>query len=219
METTQRQPTARGFHAADSAGPSAARLPGVCSPQPAPPQLTVGWAVHDDEVRDAQRLRWRVFAGEMGARLSPVAGTPPGLDADAFDPHCEHLLVRTVPTVDQPTRVVGTYRVLTPMAAKRAGGLYSDQEFDLSRLDRTKAAAVKELIIDQTTDPRTGVVRKRVRFKLADKQAALTRMMAQAPDSQADRARWMAAGRAEVFAMDEIVLGNRREAWRRGLRD
>jgi hypothetical protein len=29
----------------------------------------------------------------------------------------------------------------------------------------------------------------------------------------------MAAGRAEVFAMDEIVLGNRREAWRRGLRD
>lgn len=92
-------------------------------------------------------------------------------------------------------------------------------DLDLSRLDRTKAAAVKELIIDQTTDPRTGVVRKRVRFKLADKQAALTRMMAQAPDSQADRARWMAAGRAEVFAMDEIVLGNRREAWRRGLRD
>jgi phage terminase small subunit len=94
-----------------------------------------------------------------------------------------------------------------------------DLDLDLSRLDRSKAAAVKELIIDQTTDPRTGVVRKRVRFKLADKQAALARMLAQSPVSDADRARWMAAGRAEVFAMDEIVLGNRREAWRRGLRD
>ncbi len=94
-----------------------------------------------------------------------------------------------------------------------------DLDLDLSRLDRTKAAAVKELIIDQTTDPRTGVVRKRVRFKLADKQAALARMLAQAPESEADKARWMAAGRAEVFAMDEIVFGNRQEAWRRGLRD
>lgn len=92
-------------------------------------------------------------------------------------------------------------------------------DLDLTRLDRSKAAAVKELIIDQTMDPRTGVVRKRVRFKLADKQAALARMLAQAPVSEAEKARWMAAGRAEVFAMDEIVLGNRREAWRRGLRD
>jgi phage terminase small subunit len=94
-----------------------------------------------------------------------------------------------------------------------------DLDLDLSRLDRSKAAAVKELIIDQTTDPRTGVVRKRVRFKLADKQAALAKMMAQAPVSEVDKARWMAAGRAEVFAMDRIVFGNRQEAWRRGLRD
>jgi putative hemolysin len=97
--------------------------------------LAVAWAVHDDQVREAQRLRWRVFADEMGARLTPTTGTEPGLDADAFDPFCEHLLVHTVATDDAPARVVGTYRVLTPVAARRAGGLYSDREFDLSRLD------------------------------------------------------------------------------------
>ncbi len=137
MEITQRQPTARDFHAIEAVVLLPTALPHGTVPQRAvpPAQLSVGWAVHDDEVRQAQALRWRVFAGEMGARLSPLAGTPAGLDADAFDAHCEHLLVRTVPTTDSASRVVGTYRVLTPSAAQRAGGLYSDQEFDLSRLD------------------------------------------------------------------------------------
>lgn len=137
MDITQHLPTARAFHAADAARlHPASPTPGMAPQRAAPAQqLSVGWAVHDDDVRAAQALRWRIFAGEMGARLSPLAGTPPGFDADAFDAHCEHLLVRTVPTDDAASRVVGTYRVLTPTAARRAGGLYSDQEFDLSRLD------------------------------------------------------------------------------------
>src|SRR5690606_21564685 len=36
------------------------------------------WARTQDEVREAQRLRHRVFADEMGARLQPLPGTPPG---------------------------------------------------------------------------------------------------------------------------------------------
>ncbi|MBX3605082.1 MAG: GNAT family N-acetyltransferase [Piscinibacter sp.] len=98
------------------------------------PRLEALWARHADDVRSAQRLRWRVFADEMGARLSPPAGTLPGLDADMFDPFCEHLLVRTVATDRQPAQVVGTYRVLTPAAARLVGGLYSETEFDLTRL-------------------------------------------------------------------------------------
>ena len=98
-------------------------------------RLEAVWARHDDEVREAQRLRHRVFVGEMGARLNPPPGTPAGLDADAFDAHCEHLLVRIAETADTPARVVGTYRVLTASAARRAGGLYSEQEFDLRSLD------------------------------------------------------------------------------------
>jgi putative hemolysin len=94
---------------------------------PAAPAITVAWARHADEVREAQRLRFSVFAGEMGARLSTSV---PGHDVDLFDDYCEHLLVR-----DGATReVIGTYRVLTPAQAKRVGGFYSDTEFDLVRL-------------------------------------------------------------------------------------
>lgn len=98
------------------------------------PQLEAVWARHADEVREAQRLRHRVFAGEMGARLSPPAGTEPGLDVDLYDRHCEHLLVRSIETDDAPAQVVGTYRVLTPAAARLVGGLYTEGEFDLVRL-------------------------------------------------------------------------------------
>ena len=113
------------------------------SPRLAEPQLETVWARHLDEVRAAQRLRHRVFVGEMGARLTPPAGTPAGHDADAFDAHCEHLLVRTVATRHEPGRVVGTYRVLTPWAATRAGGLYSDGEFDLGALQPLRPGLVE----------------------------------------------------------------------------
>ena len=101
------------------------------SQAPVPPiesgGLAVSWARHIDEVRQAQRLRFRVFADEMGARLDTML---PGHDVDLFDNYCEHLLVR-----DQLTReVVGTYRVLTPAQARRVGSTYSDIEFDLIRL-------------------------------------------------------------------------------------
>jgi putative hemolysin len=87
----------------------------------------VGWARHLDDVRAAQRLRYDVFVGEMGARVSsPLAGH----DIDLFDDFCEHLLVR-----DELTQqVIGTYRVLTPAQARRVGSTYSDTEFDLTRL-------------------------------------------------------------------------------------
>lgn len=96
--------------------------------------LEAVWARDEADVRAAQQLRWRVFAGEMGATLRPPRGTPPGHDADLYDAYCEHLLVRTVATDDEPSRVVGTYRVLTPAAAKQVGGLYTGEEFDLSIL-------------------------------------------------------------------------------------
>jgi putative hemolysin len=89
--------------------------------------IEVSWAKHQDEVSEAQRLRFDVFAIEMGARLqTPIVGH----DIDSFDNYCEHLLVR-----DAETRLlVGTYRALTPAQAKRVGSTYSDTEFDLVRL-------------------------------------------------------------------------------------
>ncbi|OIQ90819.1 hypothetical protein GALL_272840 [mine drainage metagenome] len=88
--------------------------------------LVVAWARHADEVLEAQRLRWKVFADELGARLNT---TLPGHDIDLFDPYCDHLLVR-----DEEGQLVGTYRVLPPHQAKRVGGLYAETEFDLTRL-------------------------------------------------------------------------------------
>ena len=110
---------------------------------PPEPPIEVLWARHTDEVLAAQRLRYRVFVEEMGARLSPLVGTPDCHDIDAFDAHCEHLIVRTPDSLDSPGRVVGTYRVLTPWAARQAGGLYSETEFDLTALQPLRAQMVE----------------------------------------------------------------------------
>lgn len=89
--------------------------------------LTLQFAQCAEHVLEAQRLRYRVFGEEMGARLP---GAHPGLDRDMFDPFCEHLLVRDAET----NEVVGTYRVLNPSQARKIGGYYSEDEFDLVRL-------------------------------------------------------------------------------------
>ncbi|MGC9163488.1 MAG: GNAT family N-acetyltransferase, partial [Thiomonas sp.] len=108
-----------------------AHLPGSASAAPHPAHnLSVAWARHSDEVREAQRLRYKVFAEEMGAQIK----TPePGLDIDLFDPYCDHLLVR-----DAEGRLIGTYRALPPHQARRLGTLYTETEFDLTRLYHLK---------------------------------------------------------------------------------
>ncbi len=79
------------------------------------------------EITEAQRIRFKVFGEEMGAKL-PSAEL--GLDIDRFDKFCDHLLVRD----HGNDNVVGTYRILPPEQARIAGGYYSETEFDLSRL-------------------------------------------------------------------------------------
>ena len=88
--------------------------------------LSVSLARNPAEVAEAQSLRYKVFAEEMGAQLSGTGG----LDVDGFDVYCEHLLVRDSAT----NQVVGTYRILNPNSAFEAGGYYSAGEFDLNRL-------------------------------------------------------------------------------------
>ena len=79
-------------------------------------------------VRQAQELRYRVFAQELGARLATADAR---IDADGFDPHCDHLVVRDAAA----GLVVGTYRILAPEAARRAGGYCAEALFDFSQLD------------------------------------------------------------------------------------
>jgi putative hemolysin len=86
--------------------------------------LRVELARSREEIRAAQRLRYTIFAGEMGARLH---NRIPDLDHDRFDQYCQHLIVR-----DALDQVVGCTRILTAQAAQRAGGFYSQTEFDLA---------------------------------------------------------------------------------------
>ena len=46
-------------------------------------QLSVGLAVSEREIHEAKKLRYRVFADEMGARLPTKT---PGVDHDFYDP-------------------------------------------------------------------------------------------------------------------------------------
>lgn len=100
------------------------------------PRLSVALARNESEIREAQRLRYRVFAEEMGARLTIKEA---GLDQDHFDAYCDHLLVRD----NASGEVVGTYRILPPHQARHIGGYYSEQEFDFTRLAHLRDSMVE----------------------------------------------------------------------------
>ncbi|EKE18237.1 MAG: hypothetical protein ACD_10C00073G0001 [uncultured bacterium] len=99
------------------------------------PSLAVGFARSQGDILEAQRLRYRVFAGEMGANLP---SRTPGVDHDVFDPYCDHLVVRDT----QSSEIVGTYRILSPENARQVG-YYSENEFDLTRLQHLRSRLVE----------------------------------------------------------------------------
>jgi putative hemolysin len=101
-----------------------------------PQRLKLQFAGTEDEVQEALRLRYRVFGEEMGARLKTAHL---GIDRDMYDPYCEHLLVRDAAT----NEVVGTYRILRPEQAQRLGGYYSEEEFDMVRLEHLRERTVE----------------------------------------------------------------------------
>ena len=111
----------------------------------------IGLARTQDDVLAAQRLRYKVFAEEMGAQLSTRL---PEHDIDHFDAVCDHLIVREICT----DKVIGTYRILTPAAAKKIGSYYSDDEFFLNRLQylRPRMVEVGRSCVQQ--DHRNGAV-------------------------------------------------------------
>ena len=106
---------------------SPASAPNFCAAKGS--SYEVGLAHSQDDVREAQRLRYEVFKREYGARFIDSAT---GLDTDSFDPYCDHLIVRSKGTGE----VVGTYRVLLPEQAHHIGRYYSQSEFFMTRIER-----------------------------------------------------------------------------------
>lgn len=103
-------------------------------------QLKVRLAQDKKDIRAAQALRYEVFYKTMGAhpkfrqRLSRI-------DSDRYDSVCEHLLLTTTEKVAKASKktrlangetVIGCYRLLCRDVAERAGGFYSQNEFDLT---------------------------------------------------------------------------------------
>jgi putative hemolysin len=95
--------------------------------------LEVRLAETEDEVEQAQRLRYRVFYEEMSATPSREMRAL-RRDFDRFDPACDHLLVvdRAIHDENGQPAVVGTYRLMRDEDAGRVGGFYSAGEYDLT---------------------------------------------------------------------------------------
>jgi putative hemolysin len=100
------------------------------------PRLALSLASTSEELREVQRLRYKVFIESMG--LSALVNDE-GLDSDEFDEHCDHLIVRESATL----KVVGTYRMLSASKARRLGRFYSEGEFDLGRLNNVRNRIVE----------------------------------------------------------------------------
>ena len=105
-------------------------------------------ATEGAHVEAAQRLRYQVFAEELGAQLNPGNSA---LDVDEFDEYCDHLVI----VEDNSGEVVGTYRMLPP---NRTPKLYADHEFNLVGLSPLRKELVETGRSCVHPDHRSGAV-------------------------------------------------------------
>ncbi len=107
-------------------------------------QFEVKLAETDEEVRGAQRLRYRVFVEEMGADVAPEAHAA-RLESDRFDPYFDHLLLinRAGNIADPLDRVAGVYRLMSSEAAAAGIGYYGASEYDLAKISASRRRAVE----------------------------------------------------------------------------
>jgi L-ornithine Nalpha-acyltransferase len=104
--------------------------------------LEVRLATTKKEIKKAQRLRYRVFFGELSA-MPNAATMLSRRDMDAYDAICDHLLVLDHNAVRKSfgqakPKVVGCYRLLRQEVADRHFGFYTAGEFDIQQLVDSK---------------------------------------------------------------------------------
>lgn len=90
-----------------------------------------------DDIRAAQALRWQAFVAARGVARGverggerPREAAPAGLDADAFDALCRHVLIEEVAT----GRLVCCFRLLPLKDGTEIGRSYSAQYYNLRAL-------------------------------------------------------------------------------------
>lgn len=98
-------------------------------------RFTVRLAESEEDVAAAQRLRYRVFVEEMGAKASSEDAAL-RRERDAFDEHFDHLLLidNEVNPEDPLDGVAGVYRLLRGEVARAGCGFYGEGEYDLTKI-------------------------------------------------------------------------------------
>ena len=99
--------------------------------------LTLRLALGAEEITACQKLRYQVFYEELEAKPDSTAKAR-RLDADRFDPICDHLVVvrhskssAIEPILLSDGELVGTYRLLRQDVADSNGGFYTKDEFEI----------------------------------------------------------------------------------------
>jgi putative hemolysin len=86
-----------------------------------------------DDLRAAQALRFDVF--NLARDKCLVQAYDTGLDADAYDAVCDHLIVEDTTS----SAIVGTYLMQTGLRAARVLGCFSEREFDFDPFEARRA--------------------------------------------------------------------------------
>lgn len=97
-------------------------------------------ALGAEEIEACQRLRFRVFYEELGARADASA-LETRRDRDRFDAICDHLVVVATDGMRHADglqlkdgELIGTYRLLRQEVANTHGGFYTQDEFNIAPL-------------------------------------------------------------------------------------
>lgn len=113
------------------------------------PRYSVLLSTDTELIEAAQGLRRQVLTDECGYT---VAGT--GFDADHFDDHCVHVLVRD----NRTEELVGCARMLPTGGVFATGGMYAAKSFDLTALDPLRLSLLEWGHAVVRADHRNGAV-------------------------------------------------------------
>ena len=97
------------------------------------PEVIVRLAETNAEREAAQKLRYKVFYEEFGAKPSEEVRKSKR-DWDEFDEAADHMIVLDESLGEGPESIIGTYRLFDQQAADKIGKFYTSDEFDISPL-------------------------------------------------------------------------------------
>lgn len=95
------------------------------------PSTIVRLAKNNDEIVEAQKMRYAVFYDEYGAHPTEEMKAQKR-DFDNYDDVADHLIAISIENGQE--KIVGTYRLLTQEKIAKIGSFYSSQEYNLEKL-------------------------------------------------------------------------------------